>query len=312
MNNGTQDVNPDENPRMPQNPDASPGRWRRVLTRVAVATVVSAGAMTSFGAAHADTASGDPTPTIIGGQPADQSYGFLVSLQEDRNGDPNTHDCSGALIHKDWVVTAAHCVTEAGTGSKPYTVKDPALFHVRVGSNDRTTGGSVAKLNKIVVNPDYHWFEDHSTGHDMALLHLARAVPEKTVAQASKITKPGTEVREVGWGYTSVDDSDPSQLPKKLRQLDTKTIPSTTKKCQADPKGDDSWGIRKGDICADNPDGIRGPCGGDSGSPLLSKVAGRWQIAGVDSRGVGDTCGTAPDVYTSVGYYHNWISSVTG
>ncbi|SPT51665.1 Trypsin [Actinomadura madurae] len=293
------------------------GTWRR-LAGTAVAPVLAGalatGALTGLAglgaAAHADEP--PPTPKIIGGTPADQTYPFMASLQYERDGNPNSHRCGGGLIDEEWVVTAAHCVTTAGTGGAPYTVMDPALFHLRVGSNDRTKGGSVAKLKEIVVHPDYQALDDRSEGKDIALLHLDAAVPQATVPQATSIPAQGTPVRQIGWGYTSTSAGDPSQLPVQLQQLDTKVIAPSTEKCRVDADGDDAWGIRDNDICTDNPEGVRGPCGGDSGSPLLTKVKGRWVIQGVDSRGVGDVCGETPDIYTSIGHYHGWIAGVIG
>ncbi|MDL4773753.1 S1 family peptidase [Actinomadura xylanilytica] len=289
-------------------PRASRASWRRGLTRVALAAGVTAGALTGLGtAAQAD----DPTPKIIGGQPADQTYSFMASLQYLRNGNPDSHRCGGALIKKDWIVLAAHCVTTAGTGGAPYTIMDPALFHVRVGSKDRTTGGSVAQVKDIKVHPDYQALDERASGYDVALLHLDTALKQAPAPIPNKITAPGTKVRATGWGYTSTTDNDPSQLPKELRQLDTTIIPPSTEKCRVDADGDDAWGIRRGDVCTDNPEGVRGPCNGDSGSPLLTKVAGRWQVVGVDSRGVGSVCGETPDIYTSLGYYHGWLAGAT-
>ncbi|MEV3922678.1 S1 family peptidase [Actinomadura coerulea] len=287
------------------------GTWRRLACAAVLAggTVLAGGAVAGP-AAHADEP--PPTPKIIGGTPADQAYPFMASLEYERNGNPDSHRCGGGLIDKEWVVTAAHCVTQAGQDGAPFSVMDPGLFHVRVGSSDRTQGGSVARLKGIVVHPGYQYLDDRSEGKDIALLHLDTAVPQAPVRQATTIPAPGTPVRQIGWGYTSTSDGDPSRLPVRLQQLDTKVISPTTKKCQVDANGDDSWGYRDHDICTDNPEGVRGPCGGDSGSPLLIKVKGRWVITGVDSRGVGDVCGETPDLYTSVGYHHRWIAGVIG
>ncbi|GAA2785860.1 serine protease [Saccharopolyspora taberi] len=277
-------------------------RVRRPLTRAAALAAI--GALTGLGTAHADV-----TPSIIGGTPADQTYSFMASLQYERDGNPDSHRCGGGLISPEWIVTAAHCVTQAGTNGEPYVVMDPALFHVRVGTTDRTTGGSVAKLREIVVHPGYRELADRSEGNDIALLRLDAPIDQAPAKMVDDRTEPGTAVREIGWGYTSnADAGDPSKLPTQLQQLDTSIIPPDTPKCLADAEGDDSWGLRnEGDVCADNPEGVRGPCGGDSGSPLLVRDGDRWRIAGVDSRGVGSECGASPDIYTSVGHFRGWI-----
>lgn len=282
------------------------GGWRRTLTYSAMLATVAAGALTGGGAAVAGpTSGGDPTPKIVGGEPADQNYSFMTALMWEADGDPEAFHCGGALVAKDWVVTAAHCVTTPTGKTGGYDTRDPADLHLRVGSNDRTSGGHVAKPDKIVVHPKYLAYDDHAEPDDIALMHLRSAVPERPAKLASTASKPGTAVRQIGWGYT-VNDGD--KLPAKLRQLDTKVVPPSTKKCKVDEKGDGSWGIRDRDLCTDNPGDARGPCNGDSGSPLLRKVNGRWTVAGVDSRGVSDTCGKKPDIYTGLFEHRDWVT----
>lgn len=286
---------------------ALPGGWRRALTYSALLATVSAGALLGGGAAMADPTPGDdPTPMIVGGEPADQTYSFMTAMMWEANGDPEAFHCGGALIAKDWVVTAAHCVTTPKGTAGEYDPRDPATVHVRVGSNDRTTGGHVAKLDKIVVHPDYLSYDEKGSGEDVALMHLSSAVPEQPAKLASSASPAGTAVRQIGWGYT-VDDGD--TLPTQLRQLDTKTLAASTEKCKVDENGDGAWGIRNGDLCTDNPGDVNGPCNGDSGSPLLRKVNGRWTVIGVDSRGVSDVCGKKPDIYTGLFEHRDWITS---
>ncbi|MER5391075.1 serine protease [Saccharopolyspora sp. NPDC002686] len=275
----------------------------------ALAAVAAVGALSSFGTAHADEPQGGVTPYIIGGSPADQTYSFMISLEYERDGNPDSHRCGGALINPEWIVTAAHCIAGDSPDGTP-VLDDPAMFHARIGSTDRTTGGSISKIEEIVVHPDYKAFAERSEGNDIALLHLDAPSDQVPAPMVGKAPKPGTAVRQIGWGYVSNDDQgDPNKLPTQLQQLDTTIIPPNTPKCVADA-GDDSWGIREGDLCTDNPEGVRGPCGGDSGSPLLVREGDGWQVAGLDSRGVGSVCGATPDIYTNVANYRGWIDSV--
>jgi secreted trypsin-like serine protease len=284
---------------------------RASLVTAATAAIVT-GTLAGAGASHADEPSPTPTPTpmIIGGEEADQPYPFMVSFQTERNGDPNSHRCSGFLVAKNWVVTAAHCVVQPdGQGS--FKFRDFTPYHLQIGNNDRTQG-TVAKIRGAAVPPDFRWDDNRALGKDIALVQLDRNVSHPPVRLASRLPGLGTLVREVGWGYTSLADvGDPTKLPVVLRQLDTKVISPRTPLCIAF-NGDDSFGIRDGDICVDNPDGQRGTCSGDSGSPLLTKVYGRWVAVGVNSRATEDVCGTTPDIYTGIGPFRGWIHQMTG
>ncbi|KPC63202.1 S1 family peptidase [Streptomyces chattanoogensis] len=277
----------------------------------AVAATVLVGAMAGTGTASATPAPdpGHGAPSIIGGGAA-PTYSFMAAIHGGW-GNPKNFTCGGGLIRGDWVVTAAHCVTKPGKDGKTETI--PAKeFTVRIGSKDRTAGGTVVGVKEVFAHPGSVASDDRSSGSDLALLHLSKKVTQAPVAMAPSATKAGTAVREIGWGYTKPGDKGQDKLPKALRQLDTKTIPANTPKCVKGPDGDDSWGIHKGDVCADNPTGKFGPCGGDSGSPLLKKVNGRWQIVGVDSRGVGHVCGETPDVYTEIHSFKDWVAKTIG
>lgn len=285
---------------------------RRTVARAARTAFVPA---LSLGIAAAGTAActaratgisaGDGHQTkIIGGHESTTDYSFIVSLQKQRDDDPDGHYCGGTLIAADRVLTAAHCVT----GSK---VNDPTQYHVRVGSLDRTKGGEVAKVKKFLVHPGYTWSEDRGSADDLALIQLASKVSKKPAPLASKTPSDGDTVRATGWGYTKPTGNDPSQLPVEHREVDLPVLSKDAPECASNETDGDAWGIHDGDFCTDNPGGDTGTCGGDSGAPALVEVQGRRQLAGVTSRSVGD-CASTPDIYPSVAEHGDWIRDTAG
>lgn len=278
---------------------------KRTIRTIVVTAAVSLGlatvATTAFAAQNTSARDDSDNQTqIIGGTESTEEYPFIVSLQKERDGDPNSHACGGALIDERWVLTAAHCLS----GEE---LNDPSAYHVRIGSLDRTQGGTVTEVRSFEVHPDWEYFDDREEGHDIGLVQLAEPVSEEPAVLADSMPTVGTRVKAMGWGYTSPSDSDPSQLPKMHQEKMVEVIDPETKECNTTEPDGGAWGIAEGDFCA-AAEGIEGvTCGGDSGTGVFLEVDGRWQVTGAHSRGVGD-CGASPDINTGVASHLDWIN----
>ena len=219
----------------------------------------------------------------------------MASLQINHNGDPNWHLCGAVLVSHRYVATNAHCVTEF-----PSPAPDPAsMFHLRIGSLDRTSGGVVAGVEQVLVNPDWNW-GDSPVVSDIALLRLDTYVQLQPKEIASSI-RPNAGVRLEGWGVTEPDGEGP--LPLMLQALDTRLL--LADRCAA-------GGITAGEICVSNKNGTDGPCFGDSGSPAQQRIPGtdRWAGIGGASRETTEFCGTGPGIYTDWSYFRTWMYNV--
>lgn len=223
----------------------------------------------------ATAAADDVTPYIVGGRNATETYSFMASLQSSAG----RHSCGGSLIKANWVVTAAHCGT-------PY--------QVRVGTTNRTSGGSVARVARRIAHPSA----------DLALLQLSSSVSQQPVAVASTSGPVGTQTRIIGWGQTCPTRGCGS-APVILQELDTSIVSDS--ECLG-------GGIRSAsEICTDNPGNTRGACYGDSGGPEVKRVNGVWQLVGATSRSGGSaTCAREPSIYVDVPYFRSWITQYTG
>ncbi|NUT45994.1 MAG: serine protease [Saccharothrix sp.] len=250
---------------------------RTLFTAFAVA--VGTALATAAGAAAAPAADGGVTPFIVGGGNATQTYSFMVSLQSTTG----SHFCGGSLIKANWVVTAKHCV-QGRTASS---------IRARIGTTNRTSGGTVATGAQIVTNSSY----------DIALVRLSTSVSQTPIAVAASSGAVGTATRIIGWGQTCAPRGG-CGAPTILQELNTSIV--------SDGSCLGIYGAYE--ICTNNPNGNSGACYGDSGGPQIKSVNGVWQLIGATSRAGNNnsTCATGPSIYMDVPAFRSWISQYAG
>lgn len=285
---------------------------------------------------------------IIGGRAAEEGdWPWQVSLHTADRMD-GTEDgmfvsqfCGGSLIARQWVLTAAHCVTDDDGRVGP-----PGDFLVRSGAVDLIRGDFRA-VAQVIVYEDYN---PYTLEHDIALLRLAEPIENSSgpVGAISLQTEPGPipngPAVVIGWGLLDGKES----FPMTLQETDIDIVTNDT--CNAGMNAQTSrelgdfllekgryYGIQMEALeeafaiitanieapvtgnmmCAGVPSGERTSCNGDSGGPLMVRDAsGEWIQVGIVSWGrqplnADRACAheNLYSVYTRVGNYFDWIAS---
>lgn len=242
----------------------------RILTRtlLAIGTAVAAGLLAPAAAVAAPAPEPPPTTLVVNGRPATENYSFMVYVS----------GCTGSLIKANWAVTAKHC---------------PTPRSVRVGSVDRSSGGTVVTVRRAVNHPRI----------DVKLLELASSVTHAPAPIPTTSGAVGTATRIIGWGQTC-PQSGCGSAPRTAHELDTSIVSDS--RCS---------GINAAyEICTNNTNGNAGACYGDSGGPQVRQVGGRWALIGVTSRAGNNnsTCATGPSIYGDLPSIRAWVNTQVG
>jgi len=192
--------------------------------------------------------------------------------------------CSGTLISRTWVVTAAHCVDPAVAGeNKEYKV----IFNPTLRGAPAET---VWPVKRVVWDTAFD-ANQLPNGHDIGLIELARAAPANiTPVPWVKSTIPasamGGDIRLVGYGLNNGFDQQGESAGIK-RQI-TVTLNTIGEKM-----------LEVGKFGATS-------CNGDSGGPAFVKINGVETLVGITSYGM--VFCIAQGFYTRVDLYLPFIN----
>jgi secreted trypsin-like serine protease len=214
-----------------------------------------------------------PARAINGGAPASKETATQTIMIVSTRG----ASCTGTVIARDLVLTAAHCVQPKSN----YAIVIP-------GTTPR-----IVPVVKIAVHPHYdpHQFETRRPSPDMAIIKIAEPLPPHyrvaKLAATAAFPKHGTMFMLAGFGFAKDGDE---RSAGTLRSVTLPNIGST---------GDSMIRVSAGN------GGTAGACTGDSGGPayLNGEVAG---VIGWTSIPAGKNCGFTTGV-TLVGFQRAWI-----
>ncbi|XP_058821596.1 protein masquerade [Topomyia yanbarensis] len=239
---------------------------------------------------------------VVGGEDGDNGeWCWQVALINSLN----QYLCGAALIGTQWVLTAAHCVTNI--------VRSGDAIYVRVGDYDLTRkfGSPGAQTLRVATTYIHHNHNSQTLDNDIALLKLHGqaelrdgvclvCLPARGVNHAA-----GKRCTVTGYGYMG----EAGPIPLRVREAEIPIVSDAECIRKVNAVTEKIFILPASSFCAGGEEG-NDACQGDGGGPLVCQDDGFYELAGLVSWGFG--CGRVdvPGVYVKVSSFIGWINQI--
>ncbi|XP_029115121.1 ovochymase-1 [Scleropages formosus] len=252
---------------------------------------------------------------IVNGEPAKpHSWPWQVSMQvwpASQQTPKFSHTCGGTLIHRNWVLTAAHCFIRYAD--------ELQRWRMCLGKHNLTfeePGEKCLGVRGIYRHEGFRYPQVPTVEFDIALVRLdGEVVPSDHIGYAclpplEEMLPKDKKCYATGWG----DETGNSMAPKAAETLNQVALPVIS--CETCKRMDYWWfQVKPSMICCGytKPDELKSVCQGDSGGPLVCQdtPGGPWEVHGITSFGpIGCIMDKKPSVFTRSSAYISWMENV--